>query len=215
MPNKAISKEELMQKYKVAELYIFKFFKLIILLILILIFLIGYKFLLVPKWNSIDQVVEAENKAKEKQKADMEEYMTKLNRFKESYFDIPEIDRQRINYMIPDGTKAELIFLQMEDLARKQGLILNQLSVSKTDEISTSNNKKQPSKTKVTQPGVNLPSDVGIVTVNASFIGTDYNGHKHLLETLERNLKLFDIVNLKFDPNSKLTEVNFHTYYIK
>ena len=71
-----------------------------------------------------------------------------------------------------------------------------------------------PSKIKDNEEKDLLPKGVGKIEVNFNAEGVDYYGLKNLIQSIENNLQIMDIENLKFNPEENTITIKFFTYYI-
>ena len=124
----------------------------------------------------------------------LKRFLTQLNELSGIYNKISAKDMAKVDRLLPDKIGIEDLMREMEVIVLQNGLFLTSLQVNEAGEHS---------------------EGIGSVDITMNIVGTDYNGFKNLLYTIESNLRILDIVNLSFSPSSKSTTLNLIAYYQK
>lgn len=197
------------------QIFLGQYFRLVILIMVILIFFGGW-FFLKPKYQQIISLTESQ---KRKVRSDFEGrkiYLNKLISTINAYNQIDKSDIAKVNAILPPPNIKETLFPYMDNLMRKNGFLLTSLSVQPIMEESGSAKKKsdsgQAKKDKQVQ-GDALPKEIGVIKMNMSIAGVDYESLKRLLRIMENNLRLMDISDLGFDLNNETATLALTTYY--
>jgi uncharacterized membrane-anchored protein YhcB (DUF1043 family) len=172
---------------------------------------LGFIFILRPKFQS--------NKAKPEltlsyQQEQLETRKAKLNQLNDlitDYKKLPASHFSKVNELLPDQNDGPLIFTHLSAIAKAHDSVLLNASVSEVggrdlvDLLIAENSAK--------------PANIQIVQVNASFLGKSgvgsYEYYKELLDAIQRSVKLFDIENISFSPDSANFNMNARTYYLQ
>ena len=168
------------------------YFKWIVMFAMILIFGLGYFFLIRPEMSATLQK-ESYQKIESEYLA-LKRFLTQLNELSGVYQQISANDIARVDRFLPDKMDVEELMRQMEVIVLQNGLSLSTLQISTGEEHS---------------------DGIGSVNIDMNVAGTDYNGFKNLLYTIESNLRLLDVMNLTFSPSAELTTINLVAYYKK
>lgn len=196
------------------NLFFAKYFSWIILLSVIIVFALGYKFLISPKYQAINEISEVSMNKKEK------EYIEKRKEFNDFidlinvYNNINSEHKKKINAMLSTEDVHEEIFTRLESIISRNGFI--PLSI----DINLDNNKKENISEKEDGAendisGHTLLSKIGKVEVELEVAGINYSGLKSLLQDFENSLRIIDVENIVFSPDKETVDFNLSTYYLK
>jgi len=131
-------------------------------------------------------------------------------RFRDSlllaYEEFPEEDITRINRVLPDNVDAVRLALELDSMASKYGISIQDINVEQEEEDFSD----------LILPENSLPYQK--VTVSFSFISS-YDNLKRFLSDMERNLRIMEIKSLSFDVKEDATlyehELAIETYWLK
>lgn len=157
----------------------------------LIILVLGYVFIIVPGQNKLKEDNIVNSRAGEY--LSLKRQLDELNQLSQAYADISATEIARIDKFLPAKGEIEELMKQMEVIVNQNGLFLANLSLSEGS----------------------VEKNIGKIQITMSIIGTDYSGLKSLLYTIESNLRLLDVINLNFDPNSKTSTLNLVAYYQK
>jgi|WetSurMetagenome_2_1015567.scaffolds.fasta_scaffold04545_6 hypothetical protein len=185
------------------------YFRWIVTVIVIIILCLGSFLILKPKYDQTMGYISVLN---QRQQVDFDAKNKELNEINALLKEYASIDKSyidKINAVAPVlGNKEELfseinhfisgnqLFLQSISLGEEEGYLDNELVVM------TSADKK-------------VSSNIRSINVSISVSGTNYQGLKNLLLSLENNLHLMDAPTLVFSPSSDSTTLKLNIYYFK
>jgi len=193
------------QKYiQLLKTNVYKFFNLIVVIIAVVILVIGFLYIVRPKYNNIVKGIQLTIEEKENDKVVMERYITRLQSYQESYNSVSSGNKEAINSMIPEEYDKEELFAYMDNLAKHIGLTLNSASISE--------NKKKGSVLDLEQAKDRAIQEIGM---SLGFSGVDYRTLKQVLAAFENSLRLIDVKTVAFSPGDNSLSVELTTYYIK
>ena len=194
--------------------YMYDYFNILIIIAVIIVLLVGYFYVIRPKYEVISKNLEITNSERENTKTDLNNLLNSINRYKSSFNKVNQKDRERIDVMLPEEMQKDELLVLMEETVKRKGLILSSLSIVEeaTSKKSTKNSRVQ--KTKKPDETV-LPERIGVAKISMSIKGTDYDAFIDFLEEIENSLRLMDIESLDFKPNGKTLSLDINTYYLK
>jgi Tfp pilus assembly protein PilO len=161
----------------------------------------GYFVVLKPYYDQAMAVVEASN---QQGALDFDSKQKELNEIKKllsSYESIDDKYKEKIRLIAPNRENKEEIFSEINRLVSQNGLLLESISLSETEDGNDF--------LKIDDP------DLAIVSVKISVRGTDYESFKNFISALENSLPLLDVLSLNFSPTGRTSEFVIDTYYLK
>jgi hypothetical protein len=194
------------------NIFLVHYFKLVMAGIFVLLLVSGFFFLIFPKYRQITREVESAGEAKNAEYLKRRRYLDQLEKLKAEYLKINPEDIKRIDILLPKENNREELFAQLEDLISKSGFILNSLSASETGDKQS--NRRASGNNKEKTPKTESSIKPKEVKISMHIEGTNYEGFKNLLHTLENNLRLMDVTKLSFDPKGNKTSLDFIVYYL-
>ena len=197
--------------------FLMDYFNYLLIGLVLIIFVIGLFVIIYPKYQ---QIVQAKDEATKNLQAEYEvklNYLNSIRNLQESYRLISADDREKINKMVPAINDPSAIITEIGSIAEKNSAILNSIKIdtqSNSDEPTTRSssgeNKDLPAGI-FTQP----PKGVNSVKITAALSSTNYPTLKNVIKTLENNLRLFDIVEINFNPDKNSATLGFYSYNLK
>jgi len=136
-------------------------------------------------------------------KTTLDKLVSVLSDFK----DIKEIDKQRIDKILPSNRDHIDLFPEIEYITLRNGLLFGAIGIEHIPDFSKSYVSDGATMAKL--------ANIGAFRINIGVSGADYENLKKYLESLENNLRLMDVVNLSFDPNGQTANLQILTYYWK
>jgi len=188
-----------------------RYFGLINLGIFILLVLLGFFFLLFPKYNAIVDKRELLNDNKAKELSVKQAYLEKLDQYRAEYEAISQANRTKIENMLLAEEDIEDTFIKMEEWLDGQGLIIESIRLTKTDGKQAVGSRRASTDKVETA----LSDEIGILKMDISLSGLDYQGVKQLVRSLESDLDILDIESLSFSLNDAGANLSIKTYYLK
>ncbi len=192
--------------------FLLNYFNWVVLIIVLTILVVGLLIIIEPKYELVIRDVEIVKRDKEGEYFIQQSYLGKLNGLKDAYQNINPEDKRKIDIVLPEKVEIEEFFSNMEALVLRNGLILTSLQI-KSKELEFKKNKIT-SKNKNAENN-DLFEEIGKIQITINIIGTDYDGLKSLLQIIESNLRLMDIENIRWSPDSNSTNLQLVTYYMK
>lgn len=181
-----------------AEIFV-KYFSLIFVVI-ILLAVLGSGYLLYVLVGDDFSRLETLTGQNQKELALKQEKITQLKNIKTDYEGLGESAKKIVDAL---PTKADLpgIFIQLENLAVKNNLLLNSLDIANQEAA-----EKEDST--VRAAGLNKLS----ITISVS--GGDYFSLKKYLADIENNLRIFDVKSLAYSPAENGYNIVLTAYYL-
>src|SRR3989344_1906815 len=179
-----------------------RYYKIFIIIGAALILFFSYFFILKPKSEQVGIGGNYNLKAVKEEVNKREIFLKDLAELISRYQQINTNDLSRINQALPQGKDIAGLLVQLQNLAENNGLLLASVSVSDPTEPMAGKNGK---------------AEIQQLSVNLSLIGSQNNIYRQLkefLDSLETNLRLFDVSAVYFTPGSPAFSVNLITYYL-
>lgn len=186
--------------------FIVQYFRLMAGGLVILILLIGYFVLIGSQYNSLKEKGILNYQAQREKLANRKAYLDKLKELQTEYTKLNTEDLESLSHLLPVGEDIPGLFVQAEALAKDNGLVLQNIGATQPT-AQTSEKTGKTTKQEIT----------GIGTLNFSMTltgGSGYGGLKSLLDSLENNVRLFDVESVNFSPDGQNYSVNAKTYYL-
>jgi Tfp pilus assembly protein PilO len=190
---------------KQAIALLMRYFNFVPPVLFLLILIIGYSFLLKPKYDNIKNEIEVTIKNKEEQRANYENYFQRLKNLKGLLREVTAADLGKLDRMIPSGPESEKLMVDLEAIIKGRGLFLSGLSVE--------DGTKEPAAPTSDQPN-GLPEGIRQSAVSISIAGANYDAFKKLLVDMENYVRLLDITGLTFNPSGKTMNLELTAYYL-
>ncbi|OGY42859.1 MAG: hypothetical protein A2729_03015 [Candidatus Buchananbacteria bacterium RIFCSPHIGHO2_01_FULL_39_14] len=170
--------------------------------VVILVLLLSYFLILAPKYEQVGVGGSYNLSAVKAEVNKRQDYLNNLNELINDYQKISQADVGRIKNVLPADKDVAGLFVQLQEIAEKNNLLLASVNINETPEAITA----QDAKSQIKQISVNL----GLVNPAVN----SYQKIKNFLSDLELNLRLFDISAVYFTPGDKTFSVNLVTYYL-
>jgi hypothetical protein len=126
------------------------------------------------------------------------------------YSEIDPMDIARLEKMLPANPDNVKLILEIDALAKAQGLALQNVKINNLEE-----EKKTPLNK---QQNTRVNPDVGILTLDFTTTGS-YTGYVDFIQSLERNLRIMNIKSVSFiapeDKNIYQYQTSVETYWLK
>lgn len=187
------------------------FFNWFIIIICLFILIIGYWWLVKPKYEFIASDQELQFRAREYE--DKVNYLKQLTEVKNLYKAIGQNDKD----------KVDLILSSRLDIDRLKIILLRELSKVGKDlrtpvdkiVITPLDNSKEKLLNIAAAPGSNpLYNKLQIVEISFIVQSTEYNSLKQFMSRLEKSLRIMDVTKVDFDPTNKQATITLRTYYL-
>jgi len=206
-----------------------KYFKLITIVLAILILVLGFLFVIKPKWNEVKETgIFDLNTEKEKKEAN-KIYLSKLEESLEKFEKINKKDINALSKIIPKKKQIPELFIILEDLVSHSALSLDSITFSEggglsqeSNSLSDSLNELPAAQAKIIKES-SVSKNINMLNISLSISGGhDYDDLKTLLNDIEEEQRIMDISSLSFNPQSQGSidssmsfSLNLETYYIE
>ena len=185
-----------------------RFTEVVIGVVIFWLFL-GYLLVLHNKIFSEQESVSKMQMQLEQRLAQKQQQLADIDKLFQSYQSLDKSHFYKLNRILPKEAEGPLIFAQLDALARANESILMSVQVSEVSEQNLSELKLQQ--------GISLPPGVKVVSVEANLLGKagreGYGFYKELLQSVENNLRLFDLENITFSPGLSVINLSGVVYY--
>jgi hypothetical protein len=204
---------QLMKNLQVVLFNIFAgFFNWFIIVICLTILIVGYWWLIKPKYDFISS--DQELTFREREYEDKVTYLKQLNEVKNLYKGISQADKDKIDIMLSanqDIDRLKIILLrEIGQVGKQQKIGVSNIAITPLD-----NSKEKL--IKIAQEPKPSPMLEKLKLVQVTFLAEqiDYAGLKRMLTELEKSLRLMDITKVNFDPSARKASVELVTYYLE
>lgn len=182
------------------------YFELLVL-IAITILVVGFLWFVQPGLRVVRVQGQSGLEASQRYVQQLETYLDDVSGVKDALVEFNEAQRQRLASIVPREQDFAGIFVQVQALAQRHGFVLPAVTISSSDPVAPP--PEDPSAER-SEPTLNL----GIMTINFSVQGQDYNRFKRFVVDVQQNLRLFDITVINFGSATKGPyTITMQTYY--
>ena len=188
-----------------------RYFKWLIAFLVLVVFILGYFFLLKPKYEEIAKLTGDGQLSKEQEYLERREYLDKLKNLVAVFQSVKSSEIKKIDYILKPKDVPEELFSQVEAIVKKNGLLLKSLKIESGGEESKDSSQKV-SRTTEEKTEVALPPEIGKTKATLEVLGVDYFGLKSLLASMENNLMLMDVASVNFAPEGNSAQLTFYVY---
>lgn len=196
------------------------YFNYLTWLLAVIVFIIGSLLVIYPQYKKITANRE---ETKKKLVSEYESKYSRLNQIsvlQKAYLEISEEDRKKIQEMIPADDKATNLIPEIESIISRNGAVLNSIKIEPVEAGAPANaapGAAAGEKTAASLAGIfsgALPAGVKLIKIEISFDSVSYQVLKNILKSLENNLRLFDIANISYTPQSSSAALIIYSYYL-
>jgi len=195
--------------------FLIKYYHWLVALTMLVVLTAGYFLLIQPKYQEMRGENEMTSQELQQAYAAKQTLLGNLNQLEQSYNQIKQADKDKINAMLPAKAEVERLISELEAIVLKNGLILASLSIEPQEKAKTSTkveikDENSGQKLKIAE----MPEGVALVKISMGIVGSDYNGLKNLLRTIENNLRLLDIDKLDYNNAENKASLDLTAYYL-
>lgn len=178
----------------------------ILSIIMILASVGGFIVYIVPTYNDVQTISQ-----KKTEYLALLDNATKLEKQRNDlllkYNSVEKSDMERLEKMLPSNPDNVKLILEIDALAKTQGLSLQNVKIKSSDADA----KSKPANTKVNP-------DIGTLTLEFTTVGP-YPGYVKFVNILEKNLRIMDVQKIAFiAPDDKANyqyQTTVETYWVK
>ncbi len=185
------------------------YFSLFMLLLVILVLVVGYLLILRPKYQATLKTIHDNYAQQQEYYASQSEKLASLKALNEFYKKIGTADLAKFNSLLPDQYAKEKLFGELEETITRNGFVVKSINLVDSD------SPEPGAEGAAADAGPAISPQLGQIKVQLSLGAVDYIGFKNLLRLLEANLRLFDVTQVSFSPDSEATALTLTTYYYK
>lgn len=197
------------------NLFLLDYFKFVLAGMVLLIIAAGFMFVVKPKYYKVRERIAESNEKIEQEYANLEDYLLTLTRYYNNYQKIDQVQRQKLSDMLPEDDDFEDLFVMMEKMANDQGFYISSIKIDavKDKAQTTVSRTANPAAKAKKQQG--QEDNLGTFNISMHIIGISYEDTKELFDTLEKNLRLMDVVDMTYAPQNGDLNLVIRTYYLK
>lgn len=198
------------------NVFLNKYFNLILSFLLLIFFAFMYVLVIGPKYNAAKTIIKENLVTQKLLYNQQQKKFDTLKVIADIYGRVSAEELLKFNSVLPYRYKQEQLFGEFEEIARNNGWILRSVSLDYPDEDMVSG-APTPVIPVASIDGAFYGSanpNVGQVSISLAIEGVDYQGVKKLLSVLEKNLRLLDVEQISFSGASTVN-VQLVTYYYK
>lgn len=184
-----------------------KNFKVVMIVVVVLVLLIGYLSFISQKIADIKSYRISDYQEKQNELEERQNYLASLKELNTHYNTWKKTEIEEIEKVLPTSEDFPGIFSQYEKMAADAGYTLRDIQVYR----SVSKNASQK-----VDPGL-TSSNVGVLNLQVGLEAPSDYGYDNfitLLDTIEKNIRLTDVVTLNFSPGKESYSLNLKTYYL-
>ncbi len=196
------------------NLFLMRYFNLLMIGVLLLIFIIGVLFVVYPKYKVSSVEVDNIRSKKEAQFNKLKLYHHQLSSILADYNKISKFDKDKLNKLLPTGDNIDYLFVDMEKTIKGRGLILKSLQITPKSGAKKDSPISSRRKTKI-KKRKSIMDNVGEIEINIQLSGITYPELKKLLKVLESKLPLMDVKSLQVSLDNSSLSMVISTYYLK
>lgn len=197
--------------------FLIVYFGYLSLALALIIFAVGLLLFIYPQYQ---QSIKSNETAKKRQQEEYKaraDYLISIGALKNSYQFISTADRKKIETMVPVGNQAISLIPEIESIALKNGVVLNDIKIVEDlkgqpkRRVNLESGEKPSSAAGIFEK---LPAGIGLTEIEVNLSSIDYSVLKNLLKALENNLWLLDISNINYDVLGKKVSFTIYSYYL-
>ena len=204
--------DSLRQSINNRNLFLNKYFNLILSFLVLVFFIVIYLTLLGPKLENAKAVIQENLVSQQLLLNQQRKKLDTLKIIADIYSKVAIDDLAKFNSVLPDAYKQEQLFGEFEEIAEKNGWLLKSVALDYSDEETAA-----PSPQTLPEGEYfygSLHPNVGRIEITLNFAGLDYQAAKRLLAVIESNLRLFDVSQISLSGDSEVN-LTLTTYYYK
>ena len=194
-----------------------RYFSALIATFFLAFLLAAYFVIILPKAQLTKEAIEANLLAEKNLYEQSKKKLASLKALEEIYSQFSPAELGKFNAVLPADYPPERIFGELEEIVSRGGWQIVDISLA-SDQDEEVSGETQAAEASVLDGGIFTGSSsqsVGTVNIDLTVRSIDYPGFKQLVRMLENNLRLFDIVNVRFTPGENIANFKIRTYYYK
>lgn len=179
--------------------FLIRYSKISYLLVVVVIIILGYYFIIAPKYEEVSLGGQYSIETLTLERDQKIGYAADLRRINRNYREINSEEVKKLDQVLPEEKDIPGLFVQFQALAAKHDFQLLSINISEDSFRGANLDKSQKIKR---------------LNISLNLTGGDYSEFKEFLESIELNLRIFDINATYFTPGSDSYSLNLFTYYL-
>jgi len=181
-----------------------RFFIPIAVVLVICIFIASYFTFIEKEIANIKNIGVVDFQKKKNELSEKNALLDKIKKVHESYLKINKDEIKKISLILPEEKDTASLFMEVESLARKSGLLLNGVDIAQGGAISV------PASGGTDSPALNINK----LNINLKIQGIDkYDKLKLFLNNIEKEIRILDLNSLTYSPGTDSYALSLITYY--
>jgi hypothetical protein len=185
------------------------YFNWIVIGLVAVIFISGFFFLLLPKYQQTAGYIKASNQQQALDTSAKREELKKIQQLLAAYDGIDKKYIDKVNAIAPVIQNKEELFSELNYLVSVNQLVLQTITLSLGDGY------KDQGLVPISPAQGKIPANIETVNITLTIRGINYESFKSFLSALENNLRLMDVLTVAYNPGSEATTLSINTYYSK
>jgi len=198
------SNYKLKTKKKKIPFYIEKF-KAMVFLIVLIIAVPAYYFIIGPQYDNYQANQNEFEQLEQQSKLNMQQLVAS-KKIMADYELISQLDKNKIEQILPQQPDLANLYVNLEALVAQHDLELDNMIVEPIKVVKKKVIFADDPKIKEDQ--------LGLVNISLVVTNISYAKMKNFFDTLESNIRLFDVENFNFNPADGKLSISFKTYYL-
>ncbi len=207
-----ISKEK---KQRRINIFLIGYFRWFIVFVILLFFGVSYFFFLKVKHKDVKKVFYYVGEEKREEYAEKKKYLKNLRELISVYNSISEEDKNKVATILPTESYQDNFFTNIENLISDMGFKLNYLRIETEEEKEKSKAKKIITSEEKENILLSKNQNIGAMNLSFGISGINYSNMKKIISSIENNLRIMDVTNLNYSPDSGELDLEIKTYYLK
>lgn len=196
-----------------------RYFSAVISTFFLAFLLTAYFVVILPKAQLTEEAIRANVLAQQNLYQQSQRKLANLKALVQVYEQVSPADLNKFNAVLPGYYPPEKIFGELEEIISRGGWQIINISLD-SDQDVMEDGQLTPVDVSDAEVGTAVftgsrSQNVGLINIEFSVGSIDYAGFKQLVRTLENNLRLFDIINVRFAPGEDIAFFKLKTYYYK
>ncbi|MDP3964773.1 MAG: type 4a pilus biogenesis protein PilO [bacterium] len=209
------------QIQKTVLYYFFKNPKFIIGGIIVLVLLLGWSIFLAPKYESIQNQGLLDYDKKQDTLTQRQSYLSQLQELADEYRAIDQAAVENVNQVLPSEQQLPELFVMLEAFAEDAGLTVERITLTPQGRVQAAAQSRgavgeDGQSETIESSTLADPTQVGEIGIVMGISVTDfsYAQFKNLMQSIEQNIRLFDLNTVNYAPGTQSFVLNMTTYYL-
>jgi hypothetical protein len=207
--------------------YLIDYFSFIIIYVVLVMFVIGYFYLLNPKYKNIIKNNELHQSYKKKEISQLIGAIGNYQNYKNVYDAISDNEKAKINNFLPNKDDSEELLIYIRNMLTRGGYKLVSLEVGPFVGKKSGTNgavgvvaNGSSIKKMGTNPGkptaqATSTSELGEIDISLIVGGLNYPTLKNFFYFIEKDARFFDIEHVDFSLSEGVVDLRLKAYYLK